>query len=140
MIINAENLILGRLGAFAAKKSLLGEEVKIVNCRGAVIIGKRDEILARYKQKQERTTPRKGPFIPKTTERFVKRAIRGMLPYKKERGRTAFKRILCYNSIPESLKSKEKEIIRLESLNVLHSKNVNFIKVQDICKYLGGKQ
>jgi len=139
MIINAENLILGRLGAYAAKKSLLGEEIKIVNCKNAVIIGKREEILRRYRQKQERTTPRKGPFIPKTPERFVKRAIRGMLPYKKERGRTAFKRILCYSSIPESLKNKENEIITLESLNVLQTKNINFIKVQDICRHLGGK-
>lgn len=139
MIINAENLILGRLGAYAAKRSLLEEEVKIINCRDAVIIGKREEILRRYKQKQERTTPRKGPFIPKTPERFVKRAIRGMLPYKKARGRAAFKRILCYSSTPESLKNKEKEISALESLNVLQTKNVNFIKVQDICKHLGGK-
>ena len=137
MIINAENLILGRLGAFVAKKSLLGEEIKIINCKGAVIVGKKDEILSRYRQKRERTTPRKGPFIPKTSYRLVKRSIRGMLPYKKERGRTALKRVICYNSVPESLKSKE--ITTLKSLNVLHSKNVNFIKVQDICKHLGGK-
>ena len=126
MIINAENLILGRLGAFVAKKSLLGEEIRIVNCKDAVIIGKEEAILERYKQRQRRTTPRKGPFIPKTPERFVKRAIRGMLPYKKARGRAAFKRILCYSSTPESL-------------NVLQTENVNFIKVQSICRHLGGK-
>ncbi|MBS3151126.1 50S ribosomal protein L13 [Candidatus Woesearchaeota archaeon] len=137
MIINAENLILGRLGAFVAKKSLLGEEIRIVNCKDAVIIGKEEAILERYKQRQRRTTPRKGPFIPKTPERFVKRAIRGMLPYKKARGRAAFKRILCYSSTPESLKSKE--IGTIESLNVLQTENVNFIKVQSICRHLGGK-
>ena len=137
MIINAENMILGRLGAYVAKKSLLGEEVKIVNCKDAVIIGKKDVILRKYKQRQERTTPRKGPFITKTPDRFVKRAIRGMLPYKKERGRTALKRILCYSSIPESLKNKE--IDTIESFNVLQTENVNFIKVQNICRYLGGK-
>ncbi len=137
MIIDAENLILGRLGAFVAKKSLLGEEVQIVNCKDAVIIGKKDVVLRRYREKQERTTPRKGPFIPKTADRFVKRAIRGMLPYKKGRGRAAFKRILCYSSLPESLKNKE--IIVLNSINVLKTNNVNFIKVQDICRHLGGK-
>ena len=96
-----------------------------------------EAILERYKQRQRRTTPRKGPFIPKTPERFVKRAIRGMLPYKKARGRAAFKRILCYSSTPESLKSKE--IGTIESLNVLQTENVNFIKVQSICRHLGGK-
>ena len=137
MIINAENLILGRLGAFAAKKSLLGEEIKIVNCKDAVIIGGKENILKKYKERQMRTTPRKGPFIPKTPDRFVKRAIRGMLPYKKERGREAFKRILCYKSIPESLKNKE--ITSTTGLNVLQTSNINFIKIEDICRYLGGK-
>ncbi len=138
MIINAENMILGRLGAYIAKKSLFGEEIKVVNCKDAVIVGKKKEILGRYKQKQERTTPRKGPFIPKTPDRFVKRTIRGMLPYKKERGRNAFERIICFNSIPESLKNKE--ISTIERFNVLQTDNVDFIKVQDICRYLGGKQ
>ena len=137
MIINAENLILGRLGSHVAKKSLLGEEIQIVNCKNAVIIGKKEAILRKYKQRQERTTPRKGPFIPKTPDKFVKRAIRGMLSYKKARGRAAFKRILCYSSIPESLKNKE--IDTIESFNVLQTENVNFIKVQNICRYLGGK-
>jgi len=31
MIINADNLIVGRLASFAAKKALMGEEVIIVN-------------------------------------------------------------------------------------------------------------
>ena len=127
MIINAKNLILGRLGAYIAKKSLLREEIKVVNCKDAVIVGKKEEIINRYKRKKERTTPVKGPFIPKTPDRFVKRTIRGMLPYKKERGRDALQRILCYSSIPESLKNKE--ISTIESFNVLQTDNVNFIKV-----------
>jgi len=137
MIINAENLILGRLGTFAAKKSLMGEEVRIVNCKNAVIIGKKSEVLNRYKRKFDRRTPVKGPFIPKTAERFVKRSIRGMLPYKKERGREAFKRIICYKEIPETFKNEKIET--LDKFNVLNSGQVNFIKVIDICRHLGGK-
>ena len=138
MIINAENLILGRLGTFAAKKALLGEEVRIVNCKDAVIVGSKEIVLGKYKQRIERTTPRKGPFTPKTTERFVKKAIRGMLPYKKERGREAFKRIICYKEIPETFKNEKIET--LDSFNVLNTKNVNFVRVEEICKHLGGKQ
>ncbi|MBI2508032.1 50S ribosomal protein L13 [Candidatus Woesearchaeota archaeon] len=138
MIINAKDLILGRLGAFVAKKALLGEEIKIVNCKDAVIVGKKDVVINRYKKKQRRTTPRKGPFIPKTSDRFVKRTIRGMLPYKKGRGRDAFKRIICYKSVPESLKNKE--IINMDSYNVLQTNNENFIRVEEICRQLGGKE
>ena len=137
MIINAENLILGRFGTFVAKQALLGEEIKIVNCKNAVIIGRKKEILARYKEKQLRKTPRKGPFIPKTADRFVKRTIRGMLEYNKGRGKEAFKRIKCFKSVPESLQGKE--IIKLDKFNVFKTRNINFIKVQEICTYLGGK-
>ena len=31
MIINAENLIIGRLASYAAKQALLGEQVDIIN-------------------------------------------------------------------------------------------------------------
>ena len=81
MIIDATNLILGRMAAFAAKKALLGEKVDIINCEKAVVSGSKRDVLARYKQKRERTTI-KGPFFPKVADRFVRRTVRGMLPYK----------------------------------------------------------
>ncbi|MBI2105608.1 50S ribosomal protein L13 [Candidatus Woesearchaeota archaeon] len=137
MIINAENLILGRLASFAAKESLIGNEIKIINCNNAVIIGSRKNILSEYKKDSERKTPRKGPFIPRTTERFVKRVIRGMLPRDRNKGREALKRIRCYKLIPESLKNKE--TISLDKINVHKTDNINFIRVQEVCKHLGGK-
>ena len=137
MIIDAKNLIIGRLGTYVAKKVLEGTEVKIINCQDAVIVGTKKNIFSRYKQKAERTTPRKGPFIPKTPDRFVKRTIRGMLPYKKTHGRTAFERIKCFKALPETLKNEK--ITTLEQFNVLKTDNINFVKIGDICKYLGGK-
>jgi len=137
MIIDAENLILGRLASFAAKESLIGNEIKIINCKDAVVIGSRKNILSKYKKNSERKTPRKGPFIPRTTDRFVKRTIRGMLPRDRSKGREAMKRIRCYKSIPESLKSKE--TLLLDKINVHKTSNINFVRVQEICKHLGGK-
>jgi|ETNmetMinimDraft_2_1059921.scaffolds.fasta_scaffold30542_2 large subunit ribosomal protein L13 len=137
IVIDAKNLILGRLGTFVAKQALLGEEVKVVNCQDAVIVGTRRVILAKYKQKEEMGVPKKGPFQPKTPDRFVKKSFRGMLPYKKTHGREAFERIRCFRTIPETLK-KEK-ITTLDKFNVLKTTNINFLKIGDICKYLGGK-
>ena len=98
MIIDANNLILGRLGAYVAKKALLGEKIDIVNCESCVVTGKRDKIFWDYRNKLKRGIPSKGPFTYRMPHRFVKRAIRGMLPYKKERGRIAFKNIKCYGN------------------------------------------
>ena len=51
MIINANNLILGRLASFAAKQALLGEKIEIVNSEETVIIGSKKVIYAKYDEK-----------------------------------------------------------------------------------------
>jgi large subunit ribosomal protein L13 len=137
MIIDANNLILGRLGAYAAKKALLGEKIDIVNCEECVITGRRNEIFGKYDNKLKRGTPSKGPFTYRMPHRFVKRAIRGMLPYKKERGRTAFKKIRCYTGIPENFKDKKFETIK--EANVEKIPNLEYITVKEVCKHIGAK-
>ena len=49
MILDATNLILGRMATAVAKKALLGEKIDIVNCENAVISGNKYQILERYK-------------------------------------------------------------------------------------------
>ena len=53
MIIDANNLILGRMATFVAKQALLGEEISIVNCEKAIMTGNKQQILAKYKKKNE---------------------------------------------------------------------------------------
>lgn len=137
MIIDAKNLILGRLASYAAKQALMGETIKIVNCEDAVIIGKKVSVTNAYKQRRERRTPFKGPYLARVPERVVRRAIRGMLPYNQYKGREAFKRIMCYNKIPEGI--NDKEIMMLDKFNVLKSSNINYITVRELCRNLGGK-
>jgi ribosomal protein L13 len=51
----------------------------------------------------------KGPHISRTSEKIVKRAIRGMLPDHREgRGKEAFKRIKCYVNVPAEFKDSKK--------------------------------
>jgi large subunit ribosomal protein L13 len=138
MIIDAENLIVGRLGTIVAKKALMGENVDIVNCEKAVIVGKKEEILRRYKEKKDRTTVFKGPFMRKMPDRFVRRIIRGMLPIEKTRGREAFKRVMCWIEVPD--KFKNEKIEKIDSINVLNTRNIKYLQVEKICKYLGKKE
>lgn len=137
MIIDGTNLILGRLGSYVAKKALLGVKVEIINCENIVVTGKKYGILKKYTKKLSMGTPSKGPFVYKKPDRFVKRAIRGMLPYKKERGKKAFKNIKCYIGIPENL-SKEK-IETVEIANIKKVPSLDYIKVKDISRSIGGK-
>lgn len=136
MILDATNLILGRLASYAAKKALLGEKVDVVNCEKAVVSGRKKRTIKKYLHIQSRGT-HKGPFLPKKPNLFVRRAIRGMLPYKKGRGEDAFSRIKCYIGVPEELKDKKAETIKNAAVSKLPK--LYYITVNEICKELGAK-
>lgn len=135
LIINAENLVLGRLAGFVAKQALLGKNVEVINCGKAVVTGKKAQIMAHYKRKRSMGIPSKGPFFPRQEQMIVKRTIRGMLPYKQDKGRQAFERVKCYKACPAHIKA-EKAITIKEAL--LHN-NLKFLYVQEIARLIGGK-
>lgn len=139
MIIDATELILGRMASYVAKKALLGEKIDIVNCEKAVITGSRADILSRYYQKKEKgRNPYKGPFFPKASDRIVRRTIRGMLPYKQEKGRKAFESVMCYVSIPSQFKDKNLETI--PKANASKLKNYKYITVGEVAKHMGARR
>ena len=135
MIINGENLILGRLANHAAKAALLGEEVKIVNCEKVVITGNKANIIEDYKHRIERGHNIAGPFYSRQPDKLVRRAIRGMLPYKYTRGREAYAKIKCYNQIPDALKNADLETV--ERVHINRNKAGKFVNLRTICKEIG---
>lgn len=137
MIIDATDSILGRVASFAAKKALSGEKVDIINCENAVITGNKKQILRRFKQKKDMGIPLKGPYYPRTPEMIVRRTIRGMLPYKKGRGKKAYEIIKCYAGIPEKLKNEKAEIIK--NANISKLSNLKYVKIKQISRFLGAK-
>ena len=137
MIIDATNLILGRLGTYVAKKALFGEKIEIVNCENSIITGNRKKIFEDYKKFLKKGTPAKGPFFYKMPDMFVKRSIRGMLPYKKYRGKKAFKNIMCHIGVPENLRNEKFDTIK--SANVEKLPNLKYVKVKDVCINFGFK-
>lgn len=132
--INAQDLIAGRLATEVSKRALQGEKIDIVNSEKAIITGKKDMVINRYREKKERGHPFKGPFLSMRADKFLRRIIRGMLPYKQEKGKRAFKNIMCYLGIPEELESKKLETIK--NAHITKSKTTNFITVEKLCKSL----
>lgn len=111
LVIDATNAVLGRLASYAAKQSLLGKKVIVVNCKEAIITGGRRMIINEYKHARQRGgASLKGPNFPKHPFRLVKRTIRGMLHYNHGRGRDAFKRIICYDECPNEYESKKEQM------------------------------
>ena len=47
MIVDAKDLVVGRVASFCAKKALLGEEIIVINVDKAIISGNKKNILTR---------------------------------------------------------------------------------------------
>ena len=109
-IIDGKNAVLGRLASYAAKESLKGEEIIVLNCGQIIITGNKKNIEKEFQEKRSRVgSSQKGPKHSKTSEKIVKRVIRGMLPdHRKGRGRIAFKKIKCYVGVPKEFQDVEK--------------------------------
>jgi len=134
MIIDGKNAVLGRLASLSAKALLKGEEVKIVNAEKVIMIGDPRGIVVDFLKKREIGSPHHGPFYPKKPDLIVRRSIRGMLPYKTNKGRAAFKKLKVYIGMP-----KELEKIKMEKIaqKRVHTK---FITIGEIAESLGWRE
>ena len=137
-VFNGEGHILGRVAAAAAKAALLGEEVRVINCEKIVISGKKVNVFNWGKAKRARGGyPTKSQTHSRLPERFVRRSIRGMLPWKLARGKEAYRRILCYRGVPAEFASEKAIILSKETVKKLPT--LKYVTIGDLCTHLGGK-
>ncbi len=109
LVIDATDSAVGRVASFAAKQALLGKTVAVVNCREAVVTGKRNSVILEYRDiRQKGGASLNGPFYPKHPQKIVKRMVRGMLSYKMGRGADALKRVKCYDTVPKEFEALKK--------------------------------
>ena len=138
MIIDATNQILGRISTISAKAALMGENVSIVNCEKAILSGDRKKHIKEFERKRSMGIQAKGPFYFRKPSMYVKRVIRGMLPYKQPRGRESLKRIKCYSGVPEELKGKE--FTKIEGSDMSKLPITRVITVGELCKIMGVRE
>jgi len=106
-LVDAEGLIVGRMCSKVAKRLLNGEEVIILNAEKAVFSGKKKSKVLEAHIFLEVGAPERGPFHYRRPDRFLRKAVRGMLPFKQPKGKSAYKRLKCYMGVPLDLKGKE---------------------------------
>ena len=137
-VYDAKGSLVGRLASRVAKDALLGETVAVINCGEAVVSGKKSVIQKESKQKHDRRGyPGKANKRPRLADRYVRRVIRGMLPWTTTRGKDAFKRIMCHVGSPDSIKTDN--IITLADSNKSKLPLGKYQTVREIMKSLGGK-
>ena len=139
MIIDGEGLVLGRLASSVSKKLLAGERVTVLNAEKIIISGNKEWAYAKYKQRIDRASisnPRRmGPKYPRRPDDIFRRTVRGMIPYKKHKGREALKGLRVHVGIPSEFEKEElKDVKEAQPKNI--SKSVELGKIS---KLLGAK-
>ncbi|QLG62493.1 50S ribosomal protein L13 [Halorarum salinum] len=147
VVVDARDCIMGRVASEVAQRALAGERVAVVNAERAVITGNTEATMETYRKRAEIGSDR-GPNYPKRPDRIFKRSIRGMVPYKKPRGREAFENVRVYVGNPFEKgaatvsprgdgEAVEAEILEGTSLDRLS--NIKFTTLGEISEALGAK-
>ena len=138
LLLDAKNQILGRLASFVAKRAILGDTIIILNAEKAVISGRRQNIVEEAKHKlHTRTlgTQIHAPIHPRRPDLYMRRVVRGMLPWKEPKGRTAYHRIHVYVGVPEEYAGKGTSIVPKADASRLLSP---YISLEDLATEIGG--
>ena len=134
IILDATDMVLGRFATGVAKRLLAGESMVVVNAEKIVIVGDKQEIFKRYKDKYDRGHRYKGPFFPKMPHRIFKRTVRGMLPKDSRRGTAALKNLIVHVGTPDNLSEMKVEVWEQFRADVESKK---FVSLGDVSGFLG---
>jgi len=128
-VIDGKGAILGRLASYVAKELLKGEKIAIVNSDQIIISGNKKSLKIHYEERTRRGGHGfLGPKYSMTTEKVVKRTIRGMIhEHRWGRGKEVLKNVRCYKGIPKEFEN-EKKIIAGKG------KPIKYIEVREITK------
>lgn len=130
LVVDARDCIMGRVASQVADAALSGQRVAVVNAESAVITGSEEDVMGVYRKRTE-LGAESGPYYPKRPDGILKRAIRGMIPYKTTSGREAFENVRVYVGNPYD----DAEVLDDTSLDRLS--NIKFVHLGEVSENLG---
>jgi len=136
-VVNADRLILGRMATTVAKRLLNGEEIAVVNAEKAVISGRKGNKVTEAKEFLGVGGVNRGPYHYRRPDKIVRKTIKGMLPFKKPKGKEAYKRLKVFIGVPEDLKN-----VKMETVADADSKKLkcSYFSVGQFSKEIGWNQ
>lgn len=133
-LVNAEGQIVGRMCSKVAKLLLNGEEVVILNAEKAVFSGKKKSKLAEAHLFLEVGAPARGPFHYRRPDRYLRKTVRGMVPFKQPKGKAAYKRLKAYMGVP--IEFQDQKMISFDEAQVANLKGPHFT-LAELAKEIG---
>ncbi|EOB15331.1 60S ribosomal protein L13a [Nosema bombycis CQ1] len=142
LIVDASEHVMGKLASKVAKLLLEGHKITVLNCEKVILTGSLKSRLAMFKSflnKRCRVNPRRGPFHHILPSMRFYRTVRGMIPYKSYKGKTAISNLAVHEGIPVEFTNQERHVfprcLHKFTCTPLH-KN---IKLQDVLTRNGWK-
>merc|ERR1711976_457001 len=124
VVIDGRGHLMGRLASIVAKNILNGNKVVIVRCEGINLSGNfyRNKLkVLKFLRLRCNVKPARGPFHFRAPSKMFWRTVRGMVPYKTERGKEAMKRLQTFEGVPPPY-DKKKRMVVPSALKVLRLK------------------
>ena len=135
-LVDATNLIVGRLASYVAQQLLHGYSITILNAENAVFTGN-PKILAKLWHTRldlrPKGNPEFGPRFSCMPDRIVRKIVEGMVPSKSERGRNALKRLRVYIGTPAHLSGKKTQAL----VSAQNHKTKGITSVKELAQTLG---
>lgn len=136
-VYDAQREILGRFASIIAKQLLNGKEVTVINAEKALISGNKKYLIKRYRTRLnlvEKSNPEHSAYWSRRPDLLVKRIIRGMLPYRKPSGKTAYRNLNVFMGTPENLNTS-----KIIKLNIKDPRKifVNTLSIKELSNLLG---
>jgi len=112
--IDGSGHMLGRLATTVAKAILQGNRVvvlraELINLSGNFYRNKLKYLA--FLRKRCNVNPARGPFHYRAPSEIFKRAVRGMIPHKTQRGKDALKRLKVLEGIPPPYDKKKRVVV-----------------------------
>jgi large subunit ribosomal protein L13 len=123
-----------------AKQALDGRKVVVVNAEKAVIAGRRKKTIAAAMHMLKTGThgsQEKAPVHPRRSDMYFRRVVRGMLPWKKPRGKSAFRNVKVFIGIPEEYAGKPLRRLPEADASKLRCR---YMTVGELSKEIGGER
>ncbi|TLN00832.1 50S ribosomal protein L13, partial [bacterium] len=129
---------LGRILSYTAKRALEGQDVVLLNVSKAIISGRKQSIVQRARTRLKTRTlasQDKGPKHPRRPETYVRRALRGMLPFKKPLGKRAYRRVRVYADVPSDYQQMPRQNVPGAEASKLRC---TYVLVEEFSREIGG--
>ena len=126
------------MASYAAKNALSGNMVVVLNAEKAIISGRKSSIVEEAKRRLKTRTlanQTTAPVHQRRPDLYFRRVVRGMLPWKKPKGKAAFHRVFVFMGVPEEYSKKKAARVPEADASKLRTA---YMTLEDLAKEIGG--